>query len=485
MTQKALRKTLLFGLPIFYFLTAVSFYLGTYDSAQIKITIFHIGGLFLIMTWLLLQIEEGRVSLLKNKFVYILPIVLFLLSGAASLSISPFKLASLNEFLRRFIYCGIVFMLVDEFDDDKKILRLKNWLIVAAFAVCAYGILQIFDYHMYPKEAFSSGLDPFAWRQAFYDRIMSSFGNPNFFGDFLIVMSSITLALFVYKKKLYLAVLWFMIVICSYYTMSKGIWLGFASGGVVFAALYAFVFLKNKINKKLLTILAVCMSIVSSLAVFVIYHKTRERTDSASFRVFTWLSTWEMINTNPVLGTGIGTFYLTYPSWRRPQIFFIEGKHNTESDHPENEYLEVWHDEGIVGLTIFLVLVVYVLVLGYKNILFLHTNKTPRNEPTLYLQLGVISAFAAQLIHGLVCVSLKFVSSGVMFWLLVGLTLSISANSIKRGNIANKDYFKKTVKLILQLITVIIFAWAIMFTKGYFKADLLHAKAIVLSRKSK
>jgi len=90
MTQKALKKTLLFGLPIFYFLMAVSFYLGTYDSAQIKITIFHIGGLFLIMTWLLLQIEEGRFSLLKNKFVYILPIVLFLLSGAVSLSISPF-----------------------------------------------------------------------------------------------------------------------------------------------------------------------------------------------------------------------------------------------------------------------------------------------------------------------------------------------------------------------------------------------------------
>ncbi|MDR3306338.1 MAG: O-antigen ligase family protein [Endomicrobium sp.] len=224
---------------------------------------------------------------------------------------------------------------------------------------------------------------------------MSSFVNPNFFGDFLIIMSSITLALFMYKKKLYLAVLWFTIVICSYYTMSKGTWLGFALGVVVFTALYAFVFLKNKINKKLLTILAVCMLIVSSLAVFAIYRKTRERTDSASFRVFTWLSTWEMINTNPVLGTGTGTFYLTYPSWRRPQIFFIEGKHNTESDHPENEYLEVWYDEGIVGLTIFLVLVIYVLVLGYKNILFLHTNKTPKNEPMLYLQLGVISAFAA------------------------------------------------------------------------------------------
>jgi O-antigen ligase len=121
--------------------------------------------------------------------------------------------------------------------------------------------------------------------------------------------------------------------------MSKGTWLGFVAGLAVFAVLYAFVFLRNKINKKLLTILSIYMLIVSSLAIFAVYHKTKERTDSASFRVFTWLSAWEMINTNHILGIGTSTFYLTYPSWRRPQIFFIEGKHNTESDHPENEYL--------------------------------------------------------------------------------------------------------------------------------------------------
>ncbi|MCA6070862.1 MAG: hypothetical protein LE168_00485 [Endomicrobium sp.] len=39
------------------------------------------------------------------------------------------------------------------------------------------------------------------------------------------------------------------------------------------------------------------------------------------------ISIWEMINTNPVLGAGIGAFYVTYPPWRRPQIFLIEGRH--------------------------------------------------------------------------------------------------------------------------------------------------------------
>ncbi|MDR1474381.1 MAG: O-antigen ligase family protein [Endomicrobium sp.] len=481
MIENALRKTLIFGLPVFYFLMAISFYLGTYDSAQIKITIFHIGGLFLIMTWLLLKIEEASFSFFKNKFIYIFPVFLLLLSGAVSFSISPYKLTSLNEFLKRFIYCGIVFILVDIFDDNKKILNIKNWLIAASFVVCTYGILQIFDYHLFPKETFSSGLDPFVWRQAFSERIMSTFGNPNFFGDFLIVMSAITLALFVYKKKFYIATLWFMIAICSYHTMSKGTWLGLAFGLVVFVVLYMFIFLKNKISKKLLIILAICVLIVSSFTIFSIYNKTRERIDSASFRVFTWLSTWEMLNTKPVLGTGIGTFYLTYPSWRRPQIFFIEGKHNTESDHPEDEYLEMWYDEGIVGLTIFLLLVISVLVLGYKNILYLRINKTTKNGPMPFLQLGILCAFAAQLVHDFVCVSLRFVSSGVMFWLLIGITLSIATNSIKYENTI-KNYLPFPIKLVLQVIVVAIFAFAIMFTKNYFTADLLHAKAIILSR---
>jgi hypothetical protein len=60
---------------------------------------------------------------------------------------------------------------------------------------------------------------------------MSSFGNPKFLGDFLIIMNSITLVLFMYKKKFYLAILWFLILICALIMqyVKNGTWLGFAS----------------------------------------------------------------------------------------------------------------------------------------------------------------------------------------------------------------------------------------------------------------
>lgn len=482
--QKTLSKVVLYGIPILYFLIAISFYLKTYDSAQIKITLLHAGGLFLIAAWLVEKIEEGNFDFFKNNFIFILPVLAFLVSGFISFAISSFPYASLNEFIKRFIYCFFAIIIISEFNDEKKISRILNWLIAAAYIACIYGIIQLLDFYLFPPPP-DSGLDPFMWRQAFGNRIFSTFGNPNFFGDFLIVMNPIVLGLYMYKRNFYLMFLWFLILICTIFTVSKGTWLGFAAGTFVFIIVYLITFFKEKLTKKILISGAIAITVVMAIAFFGIFAQTKKRTDSASFRLFTWLSAWEMINTNPVFGTGIGSFYVTYPSWRRPQIFFIEGKHNTESDHPENEYLEVWFDEGIVGFTIFLFLIGFVFIAGYKNIEFFHSGKGSRDSPMPYIQLGVLAAFSAQLVHDMVCVSLRFVSSGVMLWLLIGLTISICVNSSKKNNtISGKSIIPLPVKLIAQILIIVISIFLIKYFIGYFKADYLHSRAIQLSKQS-
>ena len=163
--KTTLRNILLYGVPILYFLVAVAFYLKTYDSAQIKITLLHIGGLFLIMTWLVLKIEDLDFSILKKHFIFILPLLLFLLSAVLSFSFSPFKYASFNELIKRFIYFGLACIIINEFNTDEKLLRIKNWLIAASYIVCIYGIIQLIDYHFFPPPP-DAGLDPFPWRQA-------------------------------------------------------------------------------------------------------------------------------------------------------------------------------------------------------------------------------------------------------------------------------------------------------------------------------
>jgi tetratricopeptide (TPR) repeat protein len=240
-------------------------------------------------------------------------------------------------------------------------------------------------------------------------------------------------------------------------------------------------------RSKIRTMVIALLTAVVLIAGAGIAKSLKDRSDSASFRVFTWLSTFEMIKTHPVLGTGIGSFYVTYPAFRRPQIFFIEGRHNTETDHSENEYLEVWFDEGTVGFGIFLALLGTFLVMGFKNLqmfALLHRRKEGE-DPRAYYQLAVLTAVIAQLVHNAVCVSLRFVSSGVMLWLFIGIIGSLAVNHPlpeKTEPEEPKNRLPEMVRRLLQLAVIGAVSYGVWLFYGYFQADVNHNRAIFFSK---
>ena len=479
--KKVSSKFILYGLPLFYFLVAVSFYLGTYDSAQIKITIVQIGGVALLCSWLIYKFESDFFDSFRKNAMVLLPIILFLFSGLISFTHSPFPLASLNEFIRRLIYCFLAIIIIDCFQNKKDLKRLVNFLIFATYVVCIYGIIQFIDTRYFPAPP-AKGLDPFIWRWAFQERIFSTFGNPNFFGDFLVVMNPIVLALFFRKKSIHLLLLWFLIVFSTVFSYSKGAWIGFGVGIVAFTFLFIGFILNIGKQKKAILILLTSIFVISIVAGGTMFQ-LKKRPDSSSFRVFTWLSCWEMINTHPIIGTGIGTFYLTYPSYRRPQIFFIEGMHNTESDHPENEFLEVFYDEGIIGIGIFLLLLLTIFAVGFKNLSYFNKNNLNKSAFS-YLQLGFVSALIAQLAHDCVCVSLRFVSSGIMLWMLIGSIVAIAIISLKQEGSKEEVLIvvPTIIKRMCQLLILLVSVYLIYIFCGYFKADMLHSQGIQYSK---
>jgi hypothetical protein len=109
-----------YGLPILYFLVSVAFYLKTYDSAQIKITLIQIGGVVLLAVWLIKIIEENINEFLKENLIIIIPLLAFLLSGIISYFHSPFALASGNELTRRVLYIAMSLIVIKEFNSEKK-----------------------------------------------------------------------------------------------------------------------------------------------------------------------------------------------------------------------------------------------------------------------------------------------------------------------------------------------------------------------------
>lgn len=474
------------GLPLFYFIISISFYLRTYDSCQIKITLLQILGIILLAAWLIKLIEEGKLPFREN-FLIVLPVLISFISALVSFSHSAFKATSLEELIRRTIYTGVALIVIKEFNQIERIKRLVFWLVAAALVCGIYGLIQFLDVRSF-SGAPGLGLDPFIWRGAFGSRIFSTFGNPNFFADFLVVISPLILVLFfATRRKLYL-LLFLLNAFCLWYTYSKAGWIGFTAAMVAFAIL-AVVYLSHAQKKNIRRILFSLALVLVILCVGAVTYYVKQRVDSVRFRVFTWVSTWEMILKHPLIGTGLGTFKIVYPAYRRPEIFHIEGKHNTETDHPEDEYLEVWYDEGIIGFGIFLWLIATFSWLGLKTLNRLSDSEREKalskvldkkdKNWRLYYLVGFLACFWGLLVHNLMCVSLRFVSSGIYLWLLVGL-LGVLTSPIQTngGNLL----VSVKIKRILQIIVFGIAVYLGNIFYGYFLADYNHNLAIYYSK---
>jgi tetratricopeptide (TPR) repeat protein/O-antigen ligase len=539
-----------------------SFYLKTYDSAQIKITITQIGATALAFAWLIKIVLQGRFPFTKKDVVYVLPFVAFLASGLIVWLHTPFKDWSLEETLRRVFYMIVSIVTIAEMRSTERMTRLWRWLMAAAWVSLGYGLLQYIDLRFFPAQA--DAIDPFIWRGAFGPRVFSTFGNPNFYGNFLVIMTPIILAsvlrekgsvirpfvvlvtsialVFVIDKMtlglfggfdpsfrfvawaiiacllggfvyactarigsnltlpLFL-VLFAILFVNLYSTETKGAWMGFiAAIGVTVLLIFEFFlhFEEHLVDAKkyfffvivlasLLGLVLVGMfvafvlpllkgvvgqigfqilwiptliagvisvatilwllrkpwnlkKVVYGLLVFFIVSTgggvlqfAKTRLVSVSFRMFTWISTWEMVRTNPILGNGVGTFKIIYPAFRRPQIIVLEGRSNTETDHSEDEYLEIWQDEGIVGFGIFFWMVITALVLGFKQLGWYSTHRAQdgpkaQYDSRAYEVLGFLAAYIGALIHWFVDVSVRFVSSGIFSGFLPGVLVAYARN---------------------------------------------------------
>ncbi len=579
------------GLPILAFLIALSFYLKTYDSCQIKITLLHIGAIIIIAAWIVKVIERGRLLESREQRLYAIPALLFLLSGIISFFISPFKFTSFEELTRRILYIGIFLVALTEFNSSEKVNRMFRWILAATFIAVFYGLVQFME------------LDPFIWRGAFGDRIFSTFGNPNFFAAFLVLVTPLILTFFDFselkkakttvvslalvatigilycfmqflgkeglmgigslgaqaylffvenkayaffflllaslllmvlvkmKSKKMLVLFLFIVLVNLLMTRTKAAYIGFTAGVCFFATLTT-LFIVPATKKQKKTFLAVFLSVLLLGTASAVTFLIRERIDSVRFRVFTWISTLEMIRDYPeegtaikstpgkelihkFLGTGIGTFKIVYPAFRHPEIFHIEGKHNTETDHPENEFIEVWYDEGIVGFGIFLWFLTIVFFTGIKRLkqvtgysaqpppsskisrfnphskkgskfkIGSQLNKLTRRQ---YLLLGLLSGLFGLLVHNLMCVNMRFVSSGFVFWLFLGLLggqivgQKEKVNASLESNKKSKFLSNRRSRRIIQTMVIILALFLVLFFRRFFIADIHHNVAIAYSK---
>ena len=432
------RKAIWWWLPILYLLISDTFYLRTYDSAQVKITLLQMGGIGMLGLWVSLLVLEGRNAFRRADFVFMAPFFAYLLYVLVSFTHVPYKGASVDDFVRYIIYMSVTLIVIREFT-AQAVDRLTKILLITAYIAILYGVVQFLDTRFFPPKDIGPGIDPFIWRWAFGKRVFSTFGNPNFFGNFLVLILPIVVTQYLKRRSVILVPLILMDLLCLYGTATKGAWLGFGISSFIFVFFYGYFFMRDNLKISRGAFLGLA-SIIPVTALFVIYFLGNPA--SYSFRVSTWLSTWEMVESRPLTGIGVGSFKVVYPSYRRPVIFHIEGKHNTETDHAEEEHLEQWMDNGVIGFGLYIWLIAFVTVVGLRGLNALTENlKGSRPPPLAYDLLGYLTALLAMLAHNFTDVSMRFVSSGIFLGLLPGVIVNLA-----RGHALWELHYKEDAK---------------------------------------
>ena len=191
-------------------------------------------------------------------------------------------------------------------------------------------------------------------------------------------------------------------------------------------------------------------------SVSAVFYLGSKRLESFSFRLSTWRATCDMVKASPLTGTGIGSFEIVYPAYKRPEIFYIEKIHNIASQHAENFYLEQLSCLGILGFGLFLWVLWYIS----KQVFFKMKTLSQEDRQKAFLLMGFSLASFSIYIHNFVDVSIYFASTAFFLILFNGAIFNLSFGPFEKKNI----FFKKDNPALFKIIFILAFFILLVIT---------------------
>lgn len=292
--------------------------------------------------------------------------------------------------------------------------RALGAMLTSVLIVSALGIFQ-----------YISGSVATTWQdtEMFSDisgRVTSSFENPNVLGEFLILTIPFFLALTLNAKKFSEKTFSFAMLcistLCLVLTWSRGAWLGFLFGIVIFMLIYS--------RKAMLLLVAGLFTVpawpfVLPDSIINRFTSIGNMSDtSTAFRVNIWKGSLNMIENFFMSGVGLGidAFGKVYPAYALPAI--------EDAPHAHNLYLELLAELGVFGLLAFLVCVLFFVRSNLSSVFDEGAAKSHRN----YINAGLCGVLA-MLLQGLTDHVWYNYRLFLMFWLVIGLTAAIRKTS--------------------------------------------------------
>ncbi len=343
-----------------------------------------------------------------------------LVVAVMSLLVTEFPFATRKEIWRVFMLAGTYVMAVFGLRSRRSFGAASVVIGGVMLLVCAYGIAQRLGHDIVRYE---------------YDaarRVPSSMGNPNMLACFLLMMIWLLVGVLLDARtvlhRVFLSALILAGVCVLVFTLTRGAWFAFALSVVLFA-IWAFIgkrfpFPIARRRKLLVGGTSLVLLVLAGLA---LHRPIADRigdlwsggalSDSAHARLTIWKGAARLARAHPIMGTGAGTFELTYPL-ERPADFRSRSL-GDNIIHAHSEPLQIASETGAVGLVAFLAL----LIAFYAGAARFFSDSEAR--PLTGLMVGIVMAVTAVLIENAVDVGLRWTVASSFLWLSFGMSVAI------------------------------------------------------------
>jgi O-antigen ligase/tetratricopeptide (TPR) repeat protein len=405
----------------------------------VKEFIFELLVLAAFLLWIYCRIE-GIFFNFKNSILKLttLDVLILLLACWAAFSLfwSHSFWVTLKE-LPLFLAGPALYFIIAHPVSDKNPIRSEKIifaLIVIGSLWGLYGILQYFGFDLFFET-------PQTGRTY---RVMGVMGNVNYFAEYLvgIIPAGIgwLLATDKTRKRWMIFTGISIMTICLILTFTRSAYLGFAVALVFIVLFFPLLQRRNviKLNQKILLIaliislLAIIIFIFPNPAnkpgTFIHTIKNRLSLETLQEELYSgrrrtiWSFTAMMIQDQPLVGSGLGTFpYLSLDY--QAQFFQLDNNRDIFSHgyakHVHNEYLQLGAELGLVGLALFIAIIIAFFSYGIKGL------RRMKDRQKSAIVIGLMAAMVAILFDSFFGFPFHLPATLAIFWLYLGMTVNI------------------------------------------------------------
>ena len=301
-------------------------------------------------------------------------------------------------------------------------------IIISSTILSIYGIAQFYGFDPFPRDFIRSD-----WKIAF-----ATFGNPNFFGSYLVLVIPVVLHDCIGNKKNVSGICYAIMLYALCCTLTRSAWIGVGVALVLYFVIYIFMSENMKLDKQRV----IYVLLITFVAIFIFNMTTGNRflgrfssiskdarevvkndegvtenaidhsgaTESGLARIYIWKKVIELIKEKPLTGYGIENLMEPFEekfSHESVSKRLGYGKITRPPDKAHNEYLNIAVSTGIPSLLMYLLFIILVLKKGLAKI----------KQNLVYLPfLAAATGYFAQAFFNISVASVAYV-----YWVFLGL----------------------------------------------------------------